>query len=150
MIVIDDRLCGPHAGILGDGNETARVGHHGTCGHSPVVDVGDDRNVVAYVSMAFGNPYGEAWSLDEVLQACDLIAECGILEISLADTVGLATTDQIEEVLSAVIGQFTGLEIGAHLHARPAEAAPCRPFRGLRAYVSPRCSLHLRSRPSRP
>jgi hydroxymethylglutaryl-CoA lyase len=87
------------------------------------IAAGDDRNVVAYVSMAFGNPYGEEWSLDEVLQACDLIAECGILEISLADTVGLATTDQVEEVLSAVIGQFTGLEIGAHLHARPAEAA---------------------------
>jgi hydroxymethylglutaryl-CoA lyase len=84
---------------------------------------GDERNVVAYVSMAFGNPYGEAWSLDEVLQACDLIADCGILEISLADTVGLATTDQVVEVLSAVIGQFAGVEIGAHLHARPAEAA---------------------------
>jgi hydroxymethylglutaryl-CoA lyase len=84
---------------------------------------GDDRNVVAYVSMAFGNPYGEAWSIDEVLQACDLIAECGVTEISLADTVGLATTDQIEGVLSPVIEQFGDLEIGAHLHARPAEAA---------------------------
>jgi hydroxymethylglutaryl-CoA lyase len=86
------------------------------------IATGDDRNVVAYVSMAFGNPYGEAWSIDEVLQACDLIADCGVTEISLADTVGLATTDQIGEVLSAVIGQFPGLEIGAHLHARPAEA----------------------------
>ncbi len=84
---------------------------------------GDDRNVVAYVSMAFGNPYGEAWSIDEVLQACDLIAECGVTEISLADTVGLATTDQIEGVLSPVIEQFGDLEIGAHLHARPAETA---------------------------
>jgi hydroxymethylglutaryl-CoA lyase len=83
----------------------------------------DDRNVVAYVSMAFGNPYGEAWSIDEVMQACDLIAECGVTEISLADTVGLATSEQIEEVLSTVIEQFAGFEIGAHLHARPAEAA---------------------------
>jgi hydroxymethylglutaryl-CoA lyase len=83
----------------------------------------DDRNVVAYVSMAFGNPYGETWNVDEVLQACDLIAECGVTEISLADTVGLATTDQVEEVLAAVIGQFADLEIGAHLHARPAEAS---------------------------
>jgi hydroxymethylglutaryl-CoA lyase len=83
----------------------------------------DNRNVVAYVSMAFGNPYGEVWSLEEVLQACDLIAESGVTEISLADTVGLATTDQVEEVLATVIGQFAGLEIGAHLHARPAEAA---------------------------
>ncbi len=73
--------------------------------------------------MAFGNPYGETWNVDEVLHACDLIAECGVTEISLADTVGLATTDQVEEVLSAVIGQFADLEIGAHLHARPAEAS---------------------------
>ena len=87
------------------------------------IAAGDDRNVVAYVSMAFGNPYGDAWSIEEVLQACDLIAECGVTEVSLADTVGLATIDRIEEVLSAVIGRFAGLEIGAHLHVRPAEAA---------------------------
>ena len=47
--------------------------------------------MVAYVSMAFGNPYGDAWSIDEVLQACDLIADCGVTQISLADTVGLAS-----------------------------------------------------------
>jgi hydroxymethylglutaryl-CoA lyase len=88
-----------------------------------LIATGDDRNVVAYVSMAFGNPYGEAWSIDEVLQACDLLAECGVTEISLADTVGLASSEQIEEVLSAVIGQFGDLEIGVHLHARPSEAA---------------------------
>jgi hydroxymethylglutaryl-CoA lyase len=87
------------------------------------IAVAEDRNVVAYVSMAFGNPYGETWSIDEVQQACDLIADCGITEISLADTVGLATSRQITEVLSAVIEQFGDLEIGVHLHARPAEAA---------------------------
>lgn len=83
----------------------------------------EGRNVVAYVSMAFGNPYGDAWNIDEVLEACDLIAECGVVQISLADTVGLAGPAQIEEVLSAAIRQFTGVEIGVHLHARPAEAA---------------------------
>jgi hydroxymethylglutaryl-CoA lyase len=82
----------------------------------------DDRGVVAYVSMAFGNPYGDTWSIDEVLQACDLIAECGVSQISLADTVGLAGPAQVEEVLSAAIRQFHGLEIGVHLHARPADA----------------------------
>jgi hydroxymethylglutaryl-CoA lyase len=87
------------------------------------IAVAEDRNVVAYVSMAFGNPYGETWSIDEVQQACDLIADCGITEISLADTVGVATSRQITEVLSAVIEQFGDLEIGVHLHARPAEAA---------------------------
>src|SRR4051812_8504692 len=42
----------------------------------------EGRSLVAYVSMAFGNPYGDEWSIDEVLQACDLIAECGITQIS--------------------------------------------------------------------
>ena len=85
---------------------------------------GDEgRSVVAYVSMAFGNPYGDQWNIDEVLQACDFIAECGISQISLADTVGLAEPDQISQVLSAVIGQYGNLEIGAHLHARPTEAS---------------------------
>jgi hydroxymethylglutaryl-CoA lyase len=83
----------------------------------------EDRSVVAYVSMAFGNPYGEVWSIDEVLQACDLITECGVSQISLADTVGLAEPNQIGEVLSAAVEQYEGIEIGAHLHARPAEAA---------------------------
>jgi hydroxymethylglutaryl-CoA lyase len=82
-----------------------------------------NRNVVTYVSMAFGNPYGDAWSIDEVLQACDLLAESGVTQISLADTVGLADSGQISEVLSAVIRQFKKVEIGVHLHARPTEAA---------------------------
>lgn len=83
----------------------------------------ENRNVVAYVSMAFGNPYGEVWSIDEVVQACDLIAECGVEEISLADTVGLAAPDQIEEVVGAVVKQFNHIEVGVHLHARPTDAA---------------------------
>ena len=89
--------------------------------HSLAEDEG--RSVVAYVSMAFGNPYGDEWNIDEVLQACDLIAECGVSQISLADTVGLARTDQIQQVLSAVINEYPSLEIGAHLHARPDQAA---------------------------
>jgi hydroxymethylglutaryl-CoA lyase len=83
----------------------------------------EDRSVVAYVSMAFGNPYGDTWDIDEVLQACDLIAECGVTQISLADTVGVAGAGQVEEVLAAVIAEYRNLEIGVHLHARPTDAA---------------------------
>jgi hydroxymethylglutaryl-CoA lyase len=83
----------------------------------------EGKKVVAYVSMAFGNPYNDQWNIDEVLQACDLIVECGVTEISLADTVGLATADQISEVLTAAIKEFADIEIGVHLHARPTEAA---------------------------
>lgn len=79
--------------------------------------------LVAYVSMAFGNPYGDEWNAEEVIAACDLLADMGITEISLADTVGIASSTQIEELLGAVLKDFGDLEIGVHLHARPDEAA---------------------------
>jgi hydroxymethylglutaryl-CoA lyase len=80
-------------------------------------------DLVAYVSMAFGNPYGEAWSIDEVANACDLLVESGIRQISLADTVGLATPSQISETMVKVLAVHHGIETGVHLHARPNEAA---------------------------
>ena len=80
-------------------------------------------DVIAYISMAFGNPYGDAWSTEEVVAACDLLADSGIENISLADTVGLATPQLIGEVVSAVMDSVLGVEIGVHLHARPEEAA---------------------------
>jgi len=79
--------------------------------------------VVAYISMAFGNPYGDAWSVDEVVAACDLLADSGIETISLADTVGLATPQLIEDVVSAVLAGTDEIELGIHLHARPDQAA---------------------------
>src|SRR5271170_7571793 len=83
-------------------------------------------DVVAYISMAFGNPYGEAWDIDEVVAACDLLADNGVTQISLADTVGLATPKQVADLVSdvrAVHGGDGGVEIGVHLHARPDNAA---------------------------
>ena len=80
-------------------------------------------NVVAYVSMAFGNPYGEPWSIEEVTDACDLLADSGVSQISLADTVGLATPEQILQTLSEVLARHPEIEFGAHLHATRKEAA---------------------------
>jgi hydroxymethylglutaryl-CoA lyase len=80
-------------------------------------------NVVVYISMAFGNPYGDAWSVEEVVAACDLLADSGIECISLADTVGLATPQLVEEVVAAVVASTQDIELGVHLHARPDEAA---------------------------
>ncbi len=80
-------------------------------------------DVVAYISMAFGNPYGDAWDIDEVVTACDLLAESGVMQISLSDTVGLATPQQIADVVACVVGVHDELEIGVHLHARPDQAA---------------------------
>ena len=80
-------------------------------------------DIVAYISMAFGNPYGDPWSVDEVVAACDLLADTGIETISLADTVGLATPELVEEVIAAVVTEVQGIELGVHLHARPEQAA---------------------------
>src|SRR5437879_8518063 len=65
--------------------------------------------------MAFGNPYGDEWSIDEVVDAVDLLESYGIKTISLADTVGLATPHQIRDLVSAVIAKYHYLEIGVHL-----------------------------------
>jgi len=81
-------------------------------------------DVVAYLSMAFGNPYGDAWSIDEVVDACDLLVDSGVRQISLADTVGLATSLQISETLAKVLSAHDAIEIGVHLHSRPQDAPP--------------------------
>jgi hydroxymethylglutaryl-CoA lyase len=74
--------------------------------------------------MAFGNPYGDAWSADEVIAACDLIADMGIEQISLADTVGLATAEEVAALTAKVREAMPdAVEVGAHLHARPDNAA---------------------------
>src|SRR5277367_1427715 len=80
-------------------------------------------DVVAYISMAIGNPYGEAWDIDEVVAACDLLADNGVKQISLADTVGLATPKQVADVVADVMAVHDNVEIGVHLHARPDNAA---------------------------
>jgi len=80
-------------------------------------------DTVAYISMAFGNPYGEPWNTDEVVTACELLIDSGATAVSLADTVGLATPSQISDLLGAVLAAHRGAEIGVHLHARPDQAA---------------------------
>jgi hydroxymethylglutaryl-CoA lyase len=80
-------------------------------------------DTVVYLSMAFGNPYGDPWTVDEVVEAVDLLEVQDIQTISLADTVGVAAPEKIKEVVSAVIAKFGYLEIGVHLHSRPDQAA---------------------------
>jgi hydroxymethylglutaryl-CoA lyase len=79
--------------------------------------------VVAYLSMAFGNPYDDPWSEDDVITACQSLKELELTEISLADTVGMADPDQIRSLLGAVLAAIPGIELGAHLHANPRQAA---------------------------
>lgn len=79
-------------------------------------------DVVAYVSMAFGNPYGDLWNEDEVIEAVGLISDMDIRQISLADTVGTADAVAIAALLKAVRAKHDRIEIGAHLHSRPEQA----------------------------
>jgi len=79
-------------------------------------------DTIAYVSMAFGNPYGDLWNIDELVEAVGLLESENIHSISLADTVGVATPLEIREVVSAVLAKYGYLEIGVHLHSRPEQA----------------------------
>ncbi len=79
-------------------------------------------DLVAYISMAFGNPYGDPWSISDVVDACDLLVDSGIEQISLADTVGLATPSLIADTIHAVLASYSEIEIGVHLHARQQDA----------------------------
>src|ERR1700733_12540388 len=87
--------------------------------------IGDEAGLdtIVYISMAFGNPYNDPWNVEEVVDAIDLLEIQNIKTISLADTVGLASPEQVREVVSSVMAKFDYLEIGVHLHSRPDEAA---------------------------
>ena len=85
--------------------------------------VGAGLGVVAYLSMAFGNPYGDPWSQEDVITACHSLQSLGLTEISLADTVGMADPEQIRSLVGAVLAAVPGIELGAHLHASPSQAA---------------------------
>jgi hydroxymethylglutaryl-CoA lyase len=80
-------------------------------------------DVVVYISMAFGNPYGDRWGVDEVVDAVELLEAENLHMISLADTVGMAGPQQISEVVGAVMSKYSYLEVGVHLHSRPEDAA---------------------------
>lgn len=79
-------------------------------------------DVVVYISMAFGNPYGDLWNVEEVIEAIALMEVDNLRMISLADTVGMATPNQIHELVGAVMAKYDYLEIGVHLHSRREQA----------------------------
>jgi len=81
------------------------------------------RDLVVYISMAFGNPYRDPWNKDEVKEAVKRVVDLGIRSISLADTVGAATPELISRVVGPVISDYGNFDIGVHLHSTPAGAA---------------------------
>src|SRR2546429_1209235 len=76
-------------------------------------------NTVVYISMAFGNPYGDPWNVGEMIDAVDLLESYGMRTISLADTVGLGGAAQIGGLVSSVLFKDGYLGIGVHMHSRP-------------------------------
>ena len=78
-----------------------------------------NKELVVYISMAFGNPYGDPWNAEVALQWTErLVKELGVRIISLADTVGVAQPGDIEAMFAALVPVLPQVEFGAHLHAR--------------------------------
>jgi hydroxymethylglutaryl-CoA lyase len=75
------------------------------------------KQLVVYISMGFGNPYGDEYNEGIVMQWVDKMVEMGIGIVSMADTVGLATAEQVSSVLSALVPAYPSTEIGVHLHS---------------------------------
>jgi len=76
-------------------------------------------DLVVYVSMGFGNPYGDPWSEEQVVAFVARIREFGVREIAIADTYGVADPERVFAVLERVVRAFGSEGIGAHLHSRP-------------------------------
>lgn len=79
------------------------------------------KSLVVYLSMAFGNPYGEPWDIDIVMNYISFLIGIGVKIISLSDTIGIATDDNIGKIFKILTNQYSDVEFGAHLHVLPSE-----------------------------
>jgi len=95
------------------------------------------KKVLVYISMAFGNPYGDAWHADTAIEWCRKLNKLGITNLALADTTGSSTPESITELFSALLPELKNVELGAHLHStkdkslekiKAAYEAGCRKF----------------------
>jgi hydroxymethylglutaryl-CoA lyase len=86
-----------------------------------ILNIADKSNkeAIAYLSMGFGNPYGDPWNVDIVAQWTGKLAGMGVKILSLSDTVGSSTPEVIEYLFSHLIPQYPQIEFGAHLHTTP-------------------------------
>jgi hydroxymethylglutaryl-CoA lyase len=100
---------------------------------------GAGKEVVAYLSMGFGNPYGDPWNVDIVGAWTERLAGMGVTILSLSDTIGSSTPEVIDYLFSHLIPKYPNVEFGAHLHTTPdkwhekvdaAYKAGCRRFDG--------------------
>ncbi|CAL2078988.1 hydroxymethylglutaryl-CoA lyase [Tenacibaculum sp. 190524A05c] len=98
-----------------------------------------NKEVVAYLSMGFGNPYGDPWNVEIVAEWTEKLANYGVKIVSLSDTIGSSTPEVIDYLFSSLIPKYPKIEFGAHLHTTPdkwfekvdsAFKAGCRRFDG--------------------
>lgn len=106
-----------------------------------ILEIADKSNkeVITYLSMGFGNPYGDPWSMEIVGEWTEKLSNMGVKTLSLSDTVGSSTPDVIQYLFSHLIPKYPKIEFGAHLHTTPdkwfekidaAYNAGCRRFDG--------------------
>lgn len=106
-----------------------------------ILDVANKANkeVVTYISMGFGNPYGDPWNVEIVGEWTEKLSDMGVKILSLSDTVGTSTPEQITYLFSNLIPKYPHIEFGAHLHTTPtkwhekinaAHTAGCHRFDG--------------------
>jgi hydroxymethylglutaryl-CoA lyase len=106
-----------------------------------ILEIADQKQkeVIAYLSMGFGNPYGDPWNEEIVGEWTERLAQMGVKILSLSDTVGSSTPDVITHLFSSLIPKYPNIEFGAHLHTTPdkwfekieaAYHAGCRRFDG--------------------
>ncbi|HEY4629200.1 MAG TPA: hydroxymethylglutaryl-CoA lyase, partial [Flavobacterium sp.] len=86
-----------------------------------ILEIADKSNkeVVAYLSMGFGNPYGDPWSMEIVGEWTEKLSNMGVKILSLSDTVGSSTPEVIQYLFSHLIPKYPKIEFGAHLHTTP-------------------------------
>ncbi|MGA8853828.1 MAG: hydroxymethylglutaryl-CoA lyase [Christiangramia sp.] len=79
------------------------------------------KEVVAYLSMGFGNPYGDPWNVEIVGEWTEKLSAMGVKILSLSDTVGTSTPEIIDYLFSNLIPKYPNIEFGAHLHTTPSK-----------------------------
>jgi hydroxymethylglutaryl-CoA lyase len=86
-----------------------------------ILNIADKSNkeVVTYISMGFGNPYGDVWNVDVVGEWTEKLANMGVKILSLSDTIGSSTPEVIDYLFSNLIPKYPHIEFGAHLHTTP-------------------------------
>lgn len=82
----------------------------------------NNRSLIVYLSMAFGNPYGDPWDEEIVAHRVEQLADAGVQTIAVSDTVGIATEKSVSSLFKKLMPEFPFIEFGAHLHSNPINA----------------------------